>query len=68
MVKNEYLLRGRLHMSWVPGPTKNIYIKKKSIKVNIRQAKMCTGDQASEGGAEDEEGEWTSAAVPDSQE
>ena len=52
-------------MSWVTGPTKNIY-KKKCIKVDIRQAKTCTGDQASEGGAEGEEGEWTSAGVPGS--
>ena len=63
MVKKEYLLRGRLHMSWVLGPTKIIY-KKKSIKVDIRQAETCTGDQASEGGAEGEEGEWPSVRVP----
>ena len=64
-MKNEYLLRGRLHMSWVPGPIKNIY-KKKSIKVDIRQAKTCKGDQTSEGGADSEEGEWTSASLPGS--
>ena len=52
-------------MSWVLGPTKNIY-KKESIKFDIRQAKVCTEDHASEGGAEGEEGEWTSAGVPDS--
>ena len=55
-------------MSWVPGPTK-IHIKKrkkKSIKVDIGQAKTCTEDQASEGGADDEEGEWASAGVPGS--
>ena len=52
-------------MSWVPGPTKNIY-KKKSIKVDIGQAKTCTGDQASEGEADSEEGEWASAGVPGS--
>ena len=54
-------------MSWVPGPTKNIY-KKKSIKIDIRQAKTCTGDQASEGGANGKEEEWPSAGVPDSSE
>ena len=52
-----YLLRGRVHMSWVPCLTKIIY-KKKSIKVDIRQAKTCTGDHASEGGADGEEREW----------
>ena len=52
-------------MSWVPGPTKNIY-KKESIKFDIRQAKACTEDHASEGGAEGEEGEWTSVGVPGS--
>ena len=65
MVKNEYLLRKRLHTSWVPGPTKKIY-KKKSIYIDIRQAKMCVGDQASEGGAEGKEGEWASSGVPGS--
>ena len=53
-------------MSWVPRP-KKIY-KKKSIKVDIRQAKTCTGDQASERGADCEEGEWTSVGVPGSPE
>ena len=54
-------------MSWVPGPTKKNN-KKKNIKVDIRQAKTCTGDQASEGGAEGEEGKWASAGVPGSSE
>ena len=49
-------------MSWVSGPTKKIY-KKKSIKVDIRQANTCIGNQASEGGVDSEEGEWTSAGV-----
>ena len=64
-VKNEHLLRKRLHTSWVPGPTKK---KKKEIKIDVRQAKMCAGDQASEGGAEGEEGEWASAGVSGSPE
>ena len=67
MVKNEYLLREMLHMSWVPDPTKKKY-KKKSIKIDARQAKICAGDQASEGGAEGEMGEWASAGVPGSPE
>ena len=70
VVKNEYLLRGRLLATYVLGPRpkkENIY-KKKSIKVDIRQAKTCTGDQASEEGADGEEGEWTSAGVPGSPE
>ena len=54
-------------MSWVLGPTKNIY-KKESIKVDIRQTKTCTGDQASEGGVDGEEGEWPSVGVPGSPE
>ena len=52
-------------MSWVPGPTK-IQKKEKSIKADIGQAKTCTGDQASEGEADGEEGEWASAGVPGS--
>ena len=59
--KKEHLLRKRLHTSWVPCPTK---INK--IKINVRQAKVCAGDQASEGGAEGEEGECASAGVSDS--
>ena len=46
-------------MSWVPGP-KKIHTKKKkkkSIKVDIGQAKTCTGDHASEGEADGEERE-----------
>ena len=53
-------------MSWVPSPTKKN--KKKSIKIDVEQAKMCAGDQASDGGAEGEEGEWASAGVPGSPE
>ena len=49
-------------MSWVPGPTK----KKKYKKADIGQLKTCTGDQASEGEADDEKGEWASAGVPGS--
>ena len=52
-------------MSWVPGPTK-IQKKKKNIKADIEQAKTCTGDQALEGEADGEEGEWASARVPGS--
>ena len=40
--------------------------KKKSIQADIGQAKTCIGDQASEGEAESEEGEWASAGVPGS--
>ena len=54
-------------MSWVQGPTKNT-CKKKSIKVDIEQAKTCIGDQASEGGTDGEEGEWASTGVPGSPE
>ena len=52
-------------MSRVPGPTKKKEKKKKekSIKVDIGQTKTCTGDQASKGEAEGEEGEWASAGV-----
>ena len=63
-VKNEHLLRKRIHTSWVPSPTK----KKREIKIDVRQAKMYAGDQTSEGGAEGEEGEWASAGVFDSPE
>ena len=42
--------------------------KKKEIKIDVRQAKMCAGDQASEGGAEGEEGEWASAGMSGSPE
>ena len=40
--------------------------RKKSIKSDIGQAKTCTRDQAPEGEADGEEGEWASAGVPDS--
>ena len=57
-------------MSWVLGPTKIQKKKKikenKNIKVDNGQAKMCIGDQASEGEADGEEGEWASAGVPGS--
>ena len=49
------------------GPRPNKKNKMKCIKINIMQAKTCTGVQASEG-AEDEEGEWASAGVPGSPE
>ena len=55
-------------MSWVLDPTK-IHKKKKrkeKYKADIGQAKTCTGDQASEGEADGEEGEWASVGVPDS--
>ena len=42
------------------------YKKKKSIKADIGQEKTCTGDQALEGEADGEEGEWASAGVPGS--
>ena len=52
-------------MSWVLGPTKIQKKKeKKNIKADIGQAKTCIGDQASEGEADGEEGEWASAGVP----
>ena len=52
-------------MLWGPGPTKT---KKKIIKykTDIGQAKTCTGDQAPEGEADGEKGEWASAGVPGS--
>ena len=56
-IKNEYALKKRLHMSWVPSP------KKKK-----RQEKICAGDQTSEEGAEGEEGEWASVGVSSSPE
>ena len=46
-------------MSRVPGPAKKKLVKQKSASTH-------TGDQASEGGAEGEEGEWTLAGVPGS--
>ena len=61
--KNEYSLRKKLHMSWVPRPT-----KKKKTKNNNKQAKICAGDQTSGEGAEGEEGEWASAGVSGSPE
>ena len=52
-----------------PRPNKktNTY-KKKSIKIDIRQAETSIGNQASEGGVDSEEGEWASEGVPDSSE
>ena len=47
-IKNRCSLRKRLHMSWVPSPK-----KKKANK----EAKIYAGNQASEEGVEDEEGE-----------
>ena len=55
--------------TYVLGPRPNKkYMQKKSIKVDIEQAKTCTGDQASEGGADGEERKWASAGVPGSPE
>ena len=51
-IKNEYSLRKRLHMSWVLSPKK----KKKKKKADHKQAKIYTGNQTSEEGAEGEEG------------
>ena len=61
-IKNGYSLKKRLHMSWVPSPTK----KKK--KKNKKQPKICAEDQTSEEGAEGEEGEWASTGVSSSPE
>ena len=58
-IKNGYSLKIRLHMSWVPSPTK---------KNNKKQPKICAEDQTSEEGAEGEEGEWASAGVSSSPE
>ena len=58
-IKNEYSLRKRLHMSWVPSSTK---------KDDNKQAKIYAGNQASEEGAEGEEGEWTSTGASGSPE
>ena len=58
-VKNEYLLRKRLHASWVPGPTK----KKKTKRNYDKQLKIHPEDQTSEEGVEGEEGEGASAGV-----
>ena len=55
--------------TYVLGPRPNHNTKKKekkNIKAKIGQAKRCTGDQASEGEADGEEGEWASTGVPDS--
>ena len=51
-------------MSRALGPTKRKRIKK--IEVDIRQTEMNTGIQASAGGTDDEDGEWTAAGVPGS--
>ena len=53
-MKNEYSLRKRLHMSWIPSPAK---------KKNQKQAKICAGDQTLEEGVEGEEGKWASAGM-----
>ena len=42
--------------------------KKKSIKVDVRQAETSIGNQTSEEGADGEEGEWASAGVSGSSE
>ena len=42
--------------------------RKKKIKFDVMQVKMCAGDQASERGVEGEEGEGASAGVFDSPE
>ena len=63
-IKNEYSLRKRLNMSWVPSPKK----KKKNNNNNKKQAKICAGDQTLEVGSEGEEGEWASAGVSGSPE
>ena len=60
-IKNEYSLRKRLHMSWVPSP-------KKKKKNNNKQAKICAGDQTLGVEAEGEEGDWASAGVSGSPE
>ena len=62
-IKNGYSLKKRIHMSWVPRPTKK---KKKKNNNNKKQPKICTEDQTSEEGAEGEEGEWASAGVSSS--
>ena len=53
--KKKYLLRERLHMSWISSPQKK--------KNEDKQVKIHAGDQTSEEGAEGEEGEWASARV-----
>ena len=55
-------------MSWSHAQQKKNTYKKKSIEIDIRQAETSTGNQASEGGADDEEGEWASVGVPGSSE
>ena len=60
-VKNEYLLRKRLHTSWVPGPRKKN--KKKTKRNYDKQLKICVEDQTSEEGVEGEEREGASAGV-----
>ena len=56
-IKNKYSLRKMLHMSWVPSTKK---------KNDDKQPKIYVGNQASEEGAEDEEGEWASTGAFDS--
>ena len=63
--KRKHLLRKRLHTSWVSSSAKN---KKINKKIDVRQAKVCAGDQASKGGAEGEEGERASMAISGSPE
>ena len=48
-IKNICSLRRRLHMSWIPSPKKK--------KIDDKEAKIYAGNQASEEGADDEEGE-----------
>ena len=68
-IKNEYSSRKRLHMSWIPSPTKTkTKQNKKNNYNNNKQAKICAGDQTLEVGAEGEEGDWASAGVSSSPE
>ena len=60
-IKNEYSLRKRLHMSWVPIP-------KKKKNNNNKQVKICARDKTLEVGVKGEEGEWASAGVSGSPE
>ena len=51
-----------------PKPNKKKKDKKKEIKIDVRQVKMCARDQASEGEAGGEEGEWASSGMSGSPE
>ena len=63
MVKNN-IYQGKDYIR--PGSQAQQKINK--IKIDVRQAKRCAGDQASERGAEGEEGEWALAGVSGSPE